>query len=661
MGVAMKMTRPHLAASKRPWLAAALLTVVADIVIFHLLFRQADTLAFAHLTSFLGAAMIGYLTLARWPSNGEAAAAAQPASLPAFALMAGLVALLRGGLLASLLQILALPAVAAIFISAVFSSALLYAAYFHSIRRDYFFPAVIVFAVLLRLFYLGIPNLIFEEAYYWNYAQHLDIGYLDHPLMVAWIIKAGISLMGNIEFAVRSGAFLCWFVTAYFMYKLTLEIFDQATAKRALVLVAVLPPYFFFGLLMSPDAPLTACWAMALYFAHQALVRENRKAWLGVGAALGLGMISKYTIALLGVAIVLFVIADRNSRKWLFRPDPYIALVLALLLFSPVVIWNMQHDWASFTFQSQGRVSSGYSFSLPRFIGNVLVFLTPTGLLSLAAILFYRKSLLSVAPANDAKTQGSLDRSYWLLVFLALFPILVFAVLSLFRASKLNWTGPCWLGLLPLIALLLTLKPDFGMPRIVNWCQRAWPATIVILLAIYSAGLHYWGLGLPKAGYARNVHLTGWPGLGRDIELLVTRLERETGEEILVVGMDRNQTASELAFYRSKYLGTLGADAATHNPALSTASGHLFGVGSLMYEMWFPLEQQDGKTMLLVSEDKDDLSDQDVLSRAQPVSEIQEIETWKNGKSTGRYYYRLVKSYQNRPAAEKPADDSSAD
>lgn len=661
----MALTKSHLAADKRPWLAAGLLTIAFDVVIFRLLFRQADALAFAHLTSFLLAAAIGGLTIALWPASGKAENAGSTRSrsgaLLTFAVMAGLLVFLRGGLLASLLQVAALPATAAIVISAIFSSALLYTAYFYSSRdRDCFFLAVVGFAVLLRLFYLGIPNLIFEEAYYWNYAQHLDIGYLDHPLMVAWIIKAFISLMGSIEFAVRSGAFLCWFVTAYFMYKLTLEIFDRATARRALVLVAVLPPFFFFGLLMSPDAPLTACWAMAIYFAHQALVRENRKAWLGVGIALGLGMISKYTIALLGVAIVLFVLADRNSRKWLFRPDPYIALAVALLLFSPVVIWNMQHDWASFTFQSQGRVASSHSFSLPRFIGNVLVFLTPAGLLSLAAILFYRQILLAGAPANRS-APGRPEQSYRLLLLLTLFPVLVFAALSLFRASKLNWTGPCWLGLLPFMALLITPKPDSGMPRVIRCCQRAWPATIVILLAIYGAGLHYWGLGFPKIPYTRNVHLAGWQGFGHDIEMLVARLERETGEEILVVGMDRNQIASELAFYRSKYLESVGADSATHNPALQTASGHLFGIGSLMYEMWFPVEKQNGKTMLLVSDDKDDLSDEDVLSRAQPVSDIQEIETWKNGKSTGHYYYRLVKDYQSRSAANRPAADSSTD
>jgi len=65
-------------------------------------------------------------------------------------------------------------------------------------------------------------------------------------------------------------------------------------------LVAILPIFFGFGLVMTPDAPLTACWAGALYFLYCALIHEQRHAWIGAGICLGLGMLSKYTIALLG-------------------------------------------------------------------------------------------------------------------------------------------------------------------------------------------------------------------------------------------------------------------------------------------------------------------------------------------------------------------------
>lgn len=169
-----------------------------------------------------------------------------------------------------------------------------------SVRWRIFALGVVGYTLLLRGAYIGPPELLHEEAYYWNYAQHLDIGYLDHPPMVAWIIHLGTTVFGDTEFGVRIGAYVCWLITALFSYKLTYRIFNKSTAFRALILIAALPIFFGVGLLMTPDAPLIACWAGTLYFLYRALIDEKRHAWLGVGIWLGLGMLSKYTIALLG-------------------------------------------------------------------------------------------------------------------------------------------------------------------------------------------------------------------------------------------------------------------------------------------------------------------------------------------------------------------------
>lgn len=77
-------------------------------------------------------------------------------------------------------------------------------------------------------------------------------------------------------------------------------------------------------------------------------------AWVGIGLAIGLGMLSKYTIALLGIAAFVFILIDRDARKWLVRPELYIAIVISLIIFSPVIIWNANHEWASF-FISESR------------------------------------------------------------------------------------------------------------------------------------------------------------------------------------------------------------------------------------------------------------------------------------------------------------------
>ncbi|MDO9273622.1 MAG: glycosyltransferase family 39 protein [Rugosibacter sp.] len=668
-------------------LLIGLLTVVLDLTIFRFLLANAGSvadlpIASAHMTSFMLAAVFGGLLTLIGPLNHLAKMPRLPRFLT-WLLIALLILFLRGGLLASLVQTASVPLITAQLIAAVFSGVVLFGAITvfsfyrpteHSAPEkslDTVFLLITGYAVLLRLLYLGAPELLFEEAYYWNYAQHLDIGYLDHPLMVAWLIKATTSLLGNIEFAVRLGAFMCWFVTAYCIFKLTLELFNRSTAYRALAIMAVLPVYFFFGFFMSPDAPMTACWAMAVYFFYQIIVNEKKHAWLGLGLAIGLGLISKYTIALLGAAMVLFLLIDQPSRKWFTRPGPYLAVVIVLLLFSPVVIWNFQHDWASFTFQSQGRLASKFSFSLPRFIGNVILFLTPTGVLSVLAIALSHKPFLANIASFSQSPTNQLRRNYFLLVWLALFPVAVFAAISLFRASKLNWTGPSWLALVPLLALLLTPKlvatsvttavkaSVTTSTRLLAWCCRAWIPTLVICLLFYGATLHWLSLGLPGAGYPKNLHLIGWRTFGREMEQIITKLEQETGEKILVVGMDRNKIASGLAFYRTQYIET-HKEKTSHVPALQTASEHLFASVGLMYEFWFPLAQQHGKTLLLVSNDRTNLQTNRVLERVKTAGEIAEVIVSKNGQPSGRYYYRLVKGYQEKSTTNEPSDTSDS-
>ncbi|EXI91423.1 MAG: Undecaprenyl phosphate-alpha-4-amino-4-deoxy-L-arabinose arabinosyl transferase [Candidatus Accumulibacter sp. BA-94] len=649
------------AADRIRFIALGLLGFVVDLVVTNLLYRQGIALGSAQLSGFLTASGASYF-LSSTHLFKYGTAQKESDRLLNFIITTLLILFLRTGILTTLIQCLDFPPGSALLISITASSILSQIAHIYpvfsqrtifscaEVQWHYFSASVIAYSILLRLFYLGPPELFFEEAYYWNYAKHLDIGYLDHPPMVAWIIALFIKLMGDNEFAVRFGAFICWFITAYFAYKLTFEVSGRSRANQAIVLAAALPAYFAVGMVMTPDAPLMACWAMAIYFFHQALIHERRTAWVGLGFAIGLGMLSKYTIILLGPAALLFILADRDSRKWLFRWEPYLAIIIALVLFSPVIVWNAEHAWVSFLFQGHDRAAGNFDFSLPDFIGGILLLLTPTGIFSVIAILLFKNSFLSGCD-DDFK---DMRRSFVLLMTLALFPTTVFAALSLFRETKFHWTGPCWLAILPYLALLSIHNPPISTHPLLRWTQRAWPATLVVCLLCYGAVLHYLVSGFPGVPYPQRLHLLGWREFGHQIELLTEQFERDTGEKPLVVGMDRNRIASGLAFYRTKALQVsteLSKERINHEPAFQTTSWHLFDGKSLMYERWFPIEEQNNKNMLLVSKDISNLTSDNVRSRTQQASEIGKIMIWKNGRSAGSYYYCLVKGYQSQPAS----------
>jgi dolichol-phosphate mannosyltransferase len=476
--------------------------------------------------------------------------------------------------------------------------------------------------LLLRVAFFARTDLYPEEAYYWNYAAHLDIGYLDHPPMVAWLIHLGTSVFGDNEFGVRASLVVCLLITSFFAFRLTALLFNKRAAAVAVLLVQALPFFFLIGFMITPDAPLAACWAGALYFLTRALLYEKSGAWFGLGVCLGLGMLSKYSIALLGLATLVFIVLDRQSRRWWWHPAPYAAVILALAIFSPVIIWNAQHEWASFAFQSADRVAEKWRFSLHELLLAVLALLTPVG------VVLAWKSLRGVQshPFSDAR------RLLFTRVF-TLVPLSIFVLFSLTHRVKLTWTGPLWLPVIPaMAALLVDLQP--------GTFRRAWIGSLAVLTIAYVTFLQYLASGLPGVTYSAATELlpVGWSEMGRELEAQRAAIPRPANGRVLLVGMDRNFIASEAAFYHSR------KREAIHE----TASAHLFGGRGLMYEFWFPPMEQYGATLLLVSFHRHDLDAGRVQTRCAPLGPIEEHWLERDGRRIRQYYTGVAQNYGPR-------------
>ncbi len=425
--------------------------------------------------------------------------------------------------------------------------------------------ALIAYAFVLRLVYAGSVELMPEETYYWNYSRHLDFGYLDHPPMVAWLIRIGTTVFGQTAFGVRAGALCCGVITSIFVYKLARNLFGQSTAVAALLLAQALPYFFLSGLLMTPDALLAAAWAASLYFLERALLGNQPRAWWFAGICLGIGMISKYSIALLAPVTMAFMLWDPKSRHWWRRPEPYVGALLALAIFSPVIIWNAQHDWASFAFQTSRRLAEKPQFALHKLIGSIMVLITPTGLLAVGEM------LLAHSGQDSNQEQVRRRRLFGLAI---LIPLSVIAAFSLRHEVKLDWTGASWTAALPAMAFAMMHRaaPVQGLAK---WLRSAWPPTIFALLLIYGAGLQYLVLGLPGVGYDKHIEAIpiGWRDLSAHVMATANAYREDTGSDLLIVGMDRYAIASELAFYGG-----------ARTPAgLATANSNLFGGMGLMY------------------------------------------------------------------------------
>src|SRR3981189_601895 len=109
---------------------------------------------------------------------------------------------------------------------------------------------------------------------------------------------------------------------------------------------------------VAPDVALIP-FAVAMVWALIRLVESgDARWWLAAGVFAGLALLSKFTAVMLVPAVLAFMLIPDWRRRWLTGPYPWAAGGIAVALFSPVLVWNAQHDWASFRFQSVRAVAT---------------------------------------------------------------------------------------------------------------------------------------------------------------------------------------------------------------------------------------------------------------------------------------------------------------
>jgi 4-amino-4-deoxy-L-arabinose transferase-like glycosyltransferase len=239
---------------------------------------------------------------------------------------------------------------------------------------------VVAGLTLMRGIFAAVHPLRVDEAYYWTWSRESVISYLDHPPMIAWCIHLGTAIFGDTNFGVRFSGLLAMLV----MQVLLADIVWRTTRDWRYAILAVLLPEVAldYGLLMTKVAPDTALIAFALATVW-ALVRMalsgNQRWWLLAGVFGGFALLSKYTVILLLPAMVAFAVFPSWRKTQLSSPYPWLAALIAVVIFSPVIYWNAVHDWVSFKFQLDRPVQTqGWSLKfLGEFVGNQFLLLGP--------------------------------------------------------------------------------------------------------------------------------------------------------------------------------------------------------------------------------------------------------------------------------------------
>ena len=304
---------------------------------------------------------------------------------------------------------------------------------------------------LARLAFAASLGLGVDESYTIVIARQLSLSYFDHPPLHLWIAHAAALIFGE-SVAIRLPFVALFAVTGWLIFLMSRRLFGPRAALIALFCLNATP--FFFasaGAWVVPDGPMLCALSAAalllttLFFEPVEAARRWRL-WLGVGLALGLAGLAKYNAIFFPLGLLIFILGAPSQRHWLRSGAPYVSAALALLLLAPVLIWNAQHDWISFNFQSARGALSGHwrpDQSLTMLAGEA-AFLAPWLFAPLAAALI------------GAIWAGRRDERQFFLVCLALPAILFFTLAPLWGQRGLpHWPMPGWIFVYPLMGAWL--------------------------------------------------------------------------------------------------------------------------------------------------------------------------------------------------------------
>ncbi|MDR2427362.1 MAG: glycosyltransferase family 39 protein [Endomicrobium sp.] len=221
-------------------------------------------------------------------------------------------------------------------------------------RKNAFF--ISGFVVLFKIFLSASIELHPDEAYYWLWSQHLALGYFDHSPMVAWFIKV-TTLFFNSEVAVRFSSIITTIILSFLIWNLAKKLFNETIAAASVIVLNTLPEMMTASIIITPDTPVFLFFSLSVYYLWRLIESDQTKYWYITGLFFGLALLSKYTAVLFGLSLFVYIIADRKWY-WFKNKHFYFMFNVSFIVFLPVIIWNLQHEWVSFTFQLHHGLTS---------------------------------------------------------------------------------------------------------------------------------------------------------------------------------------------------------------------------------------------------------------------------------------------------------------
>jgi len=311
-----------------------------------------------------------------------------------------------------------------------------------------YFLLLLLLTTLVRIWLAWTLGLGVDESHYVEYTVNPALSYYDHPPLIGYLIKIFITLMGRSPIAVRVPAILSGIGTAMLLFVLGRKLHSAAAGYWTAVIFNCIPIFSAVGISAVPETIF--CFFYLLAFLILWRLHETGRAylWYYAGMVMGLAMMTKYTAFFLYPAVFLFAASVPSMRIWFRKKEFYIALLVSLLMFLPVIIWNYENYWASFTFQMARGLGEKAFFRPQMFLRN---FGAQAGVLSPLIFFFLIYALIYTIFTSIRGNEISV-----LFLSFSLPIILTFGYSGLANKVLPYWPAAGYLVLLPVLGKLVS-------------------------------------------------------------------------------------------------------------------------------------------------------------------------------------------------------------
>lgn len=412
------------------------------------------------------------------------------------------------------------------------------------------------FLVLVAIFKLIIANFIElgnDEAYYYSYALAPALNYFDHPPMVAWLIQiTTLNLSGVSDVCMRLGPIITSTIASIFIFKTTTLIRNEKAGWYAILMYqASVYGGFIAGWFVLPDAPQAPFWCAALYFMANLITQKDKKenkTWYWLGICIGAATLSKVHGFYLWFGFGLFIVT--HKREWLLNFRLYISFLISLLFIIPILIWNIQNNFITYTFHSNRVVAKQFStIDLFREIVGEALYQNPIVyiIIIISIVYFFRKKIIH---------QNQILQ--WLLC-MSIPMIFIFWYFASYNPIFPHWSGPAFVALIIIASLYIEQRTLRIFPKKIIAALTLTFATLIIAVGFVQFAPRNFGSqeNHNYGEYCPTLDVSGWQQFSLQFkELKEKDVQQNLMKENSAIIINKWFPAAQLEYYTGRLTNT---------------------------------------------------------------------------------------------------------